>query len=40
MLWIIAELDDIEMPVGTTHQMSLRPAAHPAYVLNGNNRQC
>src|SRR5271157_403681 len=35
VLWVIGELNDIVMSVGTAHEMALRAAAHPADVLNG-----
>src|SRR5258708_7828466 len=33
MLWIILELHDVIVAVVATHQMRLRPASHPPYLL-------
>src|ERR1700730_14159356 len=39
VLRIVAKLNDIEMTIRTTHQVSLGPTAHPSYVLNSFERQ-
>ena len=38
MLWVVLELNNVEMAVGAAHQVRLRAAAHAPDVLCDRNR--